>query len=53
MSSRQARVSDAGAGLFLTPDELRALGIEPDAGETVTYSIRDGVVQLEAEETGD
>lgn len=37
--SRSARVSDAGCAIFLTPAELRALGIDPATVDAVEYRV--------------
>lgn len=39
MSNRQARVSSAGAAIFLTPAELQALGVDPAAVDAVEYRV--------------
>jgi len=53
MSGRQARVSDAGCGIFLTERELRELGIDPDAVDTVNYTVADSEVVLSEAGGGD
>jgi len=45
MTDRTARVSRAGAGLFVTYAELREAGVNPDDGE-VSYEIDDGEIRL-------
>jgi hypothetical protein len=37
--SREARVSKAGCGIFLTAGDLRTLGVNPDELETVEYAV--------------
>lgn len=49
MSTRQAKVSNAGCGIFLTEADLRALGIDPDAVDTVDYSVTDSGLVFESE----
>lgn len=44
MSKRQARVSDAGCGIYLTVEELRLLGINPDVVDTISYDVTDSAV---------
>jgi len=44
MREREARVSDAGSGIFLTAEELRTLGINPDIVDHITYSVTDSAV---------
>ena len=49
---REARVSrdgdgdPIGAAVFLTADELRALGIDPTTADAVTVSVENGEVRL-------
>jgi len=50
MNTRQAKVSDAGCGIFLTEAELRALGVDPDAVDTVDYTVTDSGLVLESGE---
>lgn len=45
--SRQAKVSNAGCGIFLTADELRAIGVDPDAADAVEYAVSDGGLSIE------
>lgn len=46
MSQREAQVSAAGVGLFLTPEELRTLGINPDETDSISYIVRDGRIRV-------
>ncbi|MBP1923017.1 hypothetical protein J2751_002050 [Halorubrum alkaliphilum] len=39
MSERQARVSNDGCGIFLTGDELRTLGVDPEVTDAVEYDV--------------
>ena len=50
MSERQAKVSNAGCGIFLTGDELRTLGVDPDAVDAVEYAVTEsGLVVTDPE----
>jgi len=52
--SRQAKVSEAGCGIFLTAAELRTLGVDPDAVDAVEYSITDsGVIVADLDGGGE
>lgn len=44
MSEREARVSEAGSGIFLTTEELQTLGVNPDVVDYITYSVTDSAV---------
>lgn len=46
MSSREARVSDAGAAIFLAPGELEALGFDPKRVDRLEYGIENGEIRL-------
>lgn len=37
--SREAKVSNAGCGIFLTAAELHTLGVDPDAVDAVEYDV--------------
>lgn len=37
--SREARVSELGCGIFLTADEIRAIGVDPDDVDAVEYAV--------------
>jgi hypothetical protein len=45
--SREAKVSNAGCGIFLTAAELRTLGVNPDAVDAVEYAVSDGNLSVE------
>lgn len=54
--TRQAKVSEAGAGIFLTPSQLRELGYNPETTDAVEYAVTDGAISLskpERQVTGD
>ena len=54
MSERQAKVSNAGCGIFLTGDELRTLGVDPDAADAVEYAVTEsGLVVTDSQEGTD
>jgi hypothetical protein len=44
MSEREAQVCEAGSGIFLTTEELQALGIDPDVVDHITYSVTESAV---------
>lgn len=37
--SREAKVSNAGCGIFLTATELHTLGVDPDTVDAVEYDV--------------
>jgi len=43
---RAARVSPAGAAVFLTSADLEELGVDPETVESIAYSVRDGDLRL-------
>ena len=50
MSDRQARVGETGAGIFLTPADLRALGVDPEVADAVGYTVTErGIIVGESE----
>jgi hypothetical protein len=46
---RSARVSPAGAAVFLTADDLVALGINPETAQQLQYRVVDGDLSLEGD----
>lgn len=50
--SREAKVSNAGCGIFLTAAELHTLGVDPDAVDAVEYDITESGLTV-AESSGD
>lgn len=47
--SREAKVSNAGCGIFLTATELRTLGVDPDAVDAVEYTVTEsGLVMADS-----
>jgi len=56
MSQRRARISEAGAGIFLTPADLRCLGVDPEKMESVAYVVEESGIRFAKRErvvTGD
>jgi hypothetical protein len=49
--SREAKVSNAGCGIFLTAAELHTLGVDPDAADAVEYDITESGLTV-AESSG-
>lgn len=47
MTGRQARVSPAGACLFLSNDELEEAGVDPENDDTVSLTIEHGGIKLD------
>jgi len=47
---RSARVSEAGAAVFLTAEDLVALGITPETAQQLQYRVVDGRLCLNGEE---
>lgn len=47
MTPRTAKVTPSGCGIFVTADELRSLGIDPDHVDSLAYAIGDRQIELE------
>jgi len=49
MTDRTAKVSEAGASVFLTPEELRDAGINPTEEHQLSYVLEGNSIQLKPE----
>jgi hypothetical protein len=46
MTRRTAKVTPGGCGIFVTADELRSLGIDPDDVDSLSYAIGEDQIEL-------
>jgi hypothetical protein len=53
MSDRQARVSDSGCGIYLTPGELRTLGVDPEDADQLAYTVTESGLIVAEPDGGD
>jgi len=52
MTRRTAKVTPAGCAIFVTGDELRSLGINPDDADSLSYAIGEDRINLADETEG-
>ena len=50
MTRRTAKVTPGGCGIFVTADELRSLGINPDDVNSLAYAIGEDRIELKTAE---